>query len=96
MLPKGDVEGLNAKTRRDLGLRLPWPIKNGFLPKDLEELSKCIREDGNDGAHAGALTSEDAADLQDFTTALLERIFTEPARLKAAQNRRDERRRPKE
>jgi hypothetical protein len=95
MLPKEDVQGLNKRTRRDLGLRLPWLFDNGILPNDLRELSSCVREDGNDGAHAGTLTKEDAEDLLDFTTALFERIFTEPARLRLAKERRDKRRQPK-
>jgi Domain of unknown function (DUF4145) len=87
--PEGaDAPGLTSKVRRDLGLRLPWLFDNGFLPRELRELSHCIREDGNDGAHAGTLTMEDALDLQDFTAALLERVFTEPARLKLAEKRR--------
>jgi Domain of unknown function (DUF4145) len=92
LLPDGEVDGLSSKVRRDLGLRLPWLFKNGRLPRDLEELSRCIREDGNDGTHAGTLTREDALDLQDFTVALLERVFTEPERLKLAEERRAERR----
>src|SRR5205807_66538 len=75
MLPRQEVPGLNNKTRRDLGLRLPWLFDNGKLPTDLRGLSTAIREDGNDGAHQGTLTKEDAEDLLDFTTALLERIF---------------------
>jgi hypothetical protein len=39
-----------------------------------------------------ALTKEDALDLQDFTVALLERVFTEPERLKLAEERRAQRR----
>jgi hypothetical protein len=73
MLPKEEVAGLNNKTRRDLGLRLCWLFENGKLPNDLRELAKCVCEDGND--HAGTLTKEDAEDLQDFTTALVQRIF---------------------
>lgn len=83
---------LNAKVRRDLGLRLPWLLDNGRLPEALRELSACIREDGNDGAHAGTLKKEDAADLLDFSVALLERLYTEPKRLELAKERRDERR----
>jgi Domain of unknown function (DUF4145) len=94
MLPEEDTPGLNHRGRRDLGLRLPWLFANGFLPKELEPLSKCIREDGNDGAHAGTLTMADAQDLQDFTVALLERIFTEPERLRLAEERRNKRRAP--
>jgi hypothetical protein len=53
LLPEEDVQGLNARTRRNLGLRLPWLFDNGRLPEALRELSSCVREDGNDAAHAG-------------------------------------------
>lgn len=92
MLPQGEVEGLNHKTRRDLGLRLPWLFDNGRLPEALRELSRCIREDGNDGAHEGTLSVDDAAELLDFTQVLLERIYTEPKRLQLAEERRIQRR----
>ena len=91
-MPADDAQGPNARTRRDLGLRLPWLFQNGFLPAALKELSACIREDGNDAAHSGTLRKTDAEDLLDFTTALLERIYTEPERLRLAQQRRDSRR----
>jgi hypothetical protein len=87
-----EEEGLNRKIRRDLGLRLPWLFKTGRLPLDLEGLSHCIREDGNDGAHQGTLTIEEALDLQDFAVALLERQFTQPERLRLASERREKRR----
>lgn len=92
LLPEGEVEGLNYRTRRDLGLRLPWLFKNNLLPHELEDISTCVREDGNDGAHQGTLTIEDAEDLLDFTYLLLERIYTEPERLKLAKLRRQKRR----
>ena len=95
LLPQEDADGLNAKTRRDLGLRLPWLFNNGKLPETLKALSSCVKEDGNDGAHAGTLVKEDAEDLLDFTIALLERIFTEPKRIELARERRDARREPK-
>jgi hypothetical protein len=82
----------NNKQRRDLGLRLAWLFANSRLPKELEGLATCIREDGNDGAHVGSLSEADAADLLDFTTALLERLYTEPNRLALAEERRVERR----
>jgi Domain of unknown function (DUF4145) len=63
-----------------------------MLPPELRDLAACVREDGNDGAHQGTLTKADAEDLLDFTTELLERIYTEPRRLKIAQARRDARR----
>lgn len=92
LLPAGEVAGLNAKTRRDLGLRLPWLFEQKILPEALRELSSCIKEDGNDGAHAGTLQKEEAEDLLDFTQALLERLYTEPERLRIAKERREERR----
>jgi hypothetical protein len=94
-LPVEDVEGLNAKTRRDLGLRLLWLFANNELPASLRELSKAIREDGNDGAHQGTLTKDDAEKLLDFTVELLKRIFTEPKQLELAEQRRKQRRGPK-
>jgi len=92
MLPAEEVEGLNRKTRRDLGLRLTWLFNNGLLPKELQELSSCIKEDGNDGAHAGTLEKIDAEDLLDFTVRLLDRIYSEPERLRLAKERRVSRR----
>ncbi|HEX5459619.1 MAG TPA: DUF4145 domain-containing protein [Steroidobacteraceae bacterium] len=95
MLPDVGTEGgPNTKQRRDLGLRLPWLFENGKLPDGLRDLSHCIKEDGNDGAHAGTLTKQDAEDLLDFATALLERVYTEPERLKLAKERREQRRKP--
>ena len=92
MLPTEEAPGLNAKTRRDLGLRLPWLFENGRLPEPLRDLSSCIKEDGNDGAHAGNLKEADASDLLDFSAALLERIYSEPERLRLAKERREARR----
>jgi hypothetical protein len=63
-----------------------------LFPKELGDLSQCTREDGNDGAHAGTLTMNAALDPQDFCVALLERIFTEPERLRLAAERRAQRR----
>lgn len=90
--PPETPNGPNAKQRRDLGLRIPWLIQAGLIPADLAELSQCVREDGNDGAHAGTLEKEDAEDILDFTTALLERLVTEPKRIKRAEERRRARR----
>lgn len=92
MLPEEDSEGLNRSTRRSLGLRLVWLFDNQILPESLRELSTCIKDDGNDGAHEGLLEKEDAEDVMDFTYELLERLYTEPKRLELAQLRRRERR----
>jgi len=85
----------NPKERRDLGLRLKWLFDNKVLDGSLRELAKCVREDGNDGAHVGNLSKDDAEDILDFTTALLERLVTEPKRLEQAEARRNARRQPK-
>jgi len=94
MLPDGDENGLNAKVRRNLGLRLPWLIENQYLPEALLELTNCIKDDGNEGAHAGTLGEIDAKDLLDFSVILLERIYTEPKRLELAKIRRKQRHDP--
>jgi hypothetical protein len=65
---------------------------NHLLPESLRDLSTCVREDGNDGAHTGTLSKEDAEDLLDFTKILLERIYTEPERVRQASERRTRRR----
>lgn len=92
MLPEVETEGLTQRIRRNLGFRLPWLFDNGILPEALRELSTCIKDDGNDGAHEGTLNEEDAEDILDFTYVMLERIFTEPHRITIAKERRAGRR----
>lgn len=90
LLPANSEEP-SYKIRRDLGLRLPWLFANNRLPQDLHDLSTCIKDDGNDAAHRGNLSEAETEDLLDFTTVLLERLYTEPERIKIAQARRDSR-----
>lgn len=92
LLPNHDENGLNSKIRRSLGLRLAWLFANSKLPEALHDLSSCIKDDGNDGAHEGVLTKADTEDVCDFTHTLLERLYTEPARVRAVQDRRAARR----
>lgn len=92
LLPNEDGKEPNRTVRRSLGLRLQWMLDNHILPSSLRELSTCIKEEGNDGAHAGTLTSEEAEDLYEFTMLLLERLYTEPERLRLAEERRRARR----
>ncbi|WP_218152910.1 DUF4145 domain-containing protein [Sulfitobacter brevis] len=87
--PEGDP---NAKIRRSLGFRIDWLLKEGILPKDLEHLASCVREDANDGAHEGNLAQADAEDLHDFCYELMRRLYTEPKRLELAEERRKLRR----
>jgi len=92
LLPVEHIVGLNHRTRRDLGPRLGWLFDTGRLPEAFRELSTCIRDDGNDGAHAGTLSADDASDIEDFAFILLERLYTEPERLRLAAERRNARR----
>jgi len=92
MLPETDEDGLNQHIRRTLGKRLGWLFDTRRLPDELRDLSNAVKEDGNDGAHEGTLTKPDTEDLLDFTMRLLERLYTEPARIRLAQERRLERR----
>lgn len=91
-LPSEHRDDLNTRTRRSLGLRAEWLFDRGLLPPDLRGLADCIREDGNDGAHVGSLTEHDAEDLRDFCNELLRRLYTEPGRVQAAEERRKARR----
>lgn len=92
LLPEEFTPGLNRRTRRDLAPRLDWLFDNGKLPQQLRQLSDCIREDGNDGAHDGTLGQKDAEELMDFAEAMFERLYTEPERLRLAVERRKKRR----
>lgn len=89
LLPAMDAEITpNTTQRRELGLRLQWLFDHKFLPDDLHELAKCVKEDGNDGAHRGTLSEADAEDLLDFTVHLLERCYSLPGRVADANARR--------
>lgn len=94
LLPQLDAAegGPNRDQRKKLFDRLAWLFQTGRLPLGLQELADCVREDGNDAAHDGTLTKSDAEDIIDFSVAILERVYTEPARLANAQLRRKERR----
>jgi hypothetical protein len=82
----------NNHTRWNLKPRLAWLFANGLLPKEVDGLADCIREDANDAVHNAPIGQAEATDLLDFTVELLERIYTMPGRLKAAEERREARR----
>ena len=93
LLPAEDVEGgPNKHQRRNLAPRLAWLFENGCLPEDLKDLSDAVKANGDDGAHRGALDESEAQDIYDFAFALLDRLYSQPARLAAAALRRAQRR----
>lgn len=94
LLPKA-AAGLNPSTRRNLGARLSWLFEKKKLPENLRDLSTCIKDDGNEGAHEGTLSKADAENTFDFTFSLLERLYTEPKKLEIAKQRRKSRETPK-
>ena len=71
--------------------RLTQIFKLGLLNPDLEELSHCIRENGNDGAHDGSITKIEAEDIMDFTISYLESRYTMPQRIKLRKQARNKR-----
>lgn len=75
-----------------LKARLDFLFQEGILPGHLSRLATCVKDNGNDGAHDGNLTREDAEDILDFTERLLDRLYSEPERIKLAEARREERR----
>ncbi|WP_343502371.1 DUF4145 domain-containing protein [Alloyangia pacifica] len=93
LLPKDNEDGLNHQKRNRLHDRLEWLFSTNRLPLSLKPLAACVKDIGNDGVHDCSLEAADAADLRDFTRVLLERVFTEPARVNLAIQRREERRR---
>lgn len=93
---ESDANGPNNHTRFNLKARLIWLFENGLLSRDIEPLAEAIREDGNDAVHDHPIDEAEARDLADFTVELLEGVFTMPGRLKAASDRREARRAPKQ
>jgi len=81
------------KVRKDLKLRLEWLFDHGKLPTTLKEIAECVREDGNDAAHAvEGIDEAEARDLEDFTVVFLETLFTLPGQIEENKRRRAERR----
>ncbi len=91
-IPQEDIKGLTKHHRENMGARIGWLFDNGILPENLRELADCVRHDGNDGAHDATLTENEAIDLLEFTTQILEHFYTQPEKAKESKRRRDERR----
>lgn len=89
---KGTVHYNEKKSKKMLGGRIEWLIDIEILDKGLKDLAECITYDGNDGAHDFTLGKDEAEDLLDFTTQVLEQLYTTPQKLKIAKERREERR----
>ena len=95
MLPEqGAAGGPNGNQRRNLAPRLEWLFAANLIQPDLQDLSTAVKDYGNDGAHDGTLDDNEADDLYDFAFALLERLYTQPERIKQMRARRDERKKP--
>ena len=94
LLPDTPAEsgGPNRHQRQNLRARVEWLLEKEVLPKDLGHLVENIREDGNDAAHEGSVSKDEAEDAADFAHELLRRVYTEPERIRIAQRRRTERR----
>jgi hypothetical protein len=92
LLPPKEAEGgPNEKQRRDLGLRLKWLFENKLLNERLHDLAYCIREDGNEAAHAGSVDKDEAEEVLEFTERLLTDLITEPKKIELAKLKREER-----
>lgn len=87
-----DAEPLDKHTRRNLAPRLRWLFENAVLPSDLKSLSAAVKDNGDEGVHEGSMSQLDAEDIYDFAFALLDRLYSEPARIEAAAKRRAARR----
>ena len=70
-----------------LGRRLKRLFDNKMLAEALQELSSVVKDEGNAGAHDGTIDEATAEDLIDFTERLLAHLYTEPAKLRLAQER---------
>jgi len=92
-LPLKSSEEMDHNTKRSLGLRLTWLFDKGELPEDLRDLSTCIKDDGNDGAHEGTLSKKDAVAILEFTAILLNRLYTQKEEVRMAEERRGSRKR---
>jgi hypothetical protein len=92
IIPKEDVDDINKYIRENLKARLEWLFETSRLPNDLNNLADCIRQEGNEAAHDGTLTKEECMDLMEFTVSFLERIYTQPQKIKLAEQKRNARR----
>ena len=81
---------------KNLAKRIDWLFDIGHISERLKDLSTCIRKDGNDATHDANLGKEVVDDLYDFTTLLLEELYTTPKRIEEATYRQQNRQKSKE
>ena len=88
-----DLQGRNPpKIKKDnLARRIKLLHDEKQLTQNLKELSTNIRLDGNDAAHEANLEKDDVEAMSDFTTLLLEEIYTNPKKFEIAEKRRKKR-----
>ena len=67
-------------------------FETGRLPAGLRDLASVVKNDGNDGSHRGTVDEETAEDLVEFTERLLTQLYTEPAKVENAKQRRADQR----
>ena len=97
LLPSDDAEPqVNKQAKRMLGERLTWLFDNEKLPKRLKDLASVVKDDGNDAAHRGTVDKKSAEELVEFTERLLTELYTEPAKIKSAMDRRSTARKERE
>ena len=84
------------EAKDNLAKRIEWLLDEGHITKKLEELSTCIRNDGNDAAHEANLGKEVVEDMTIFARLLLEEIYTTPKRIELATDRQKNRGQSKE
>ena len=94
----GDVQavpGLAAKGHNAAGgtlfKRLQWLCDEKQFAPGLRDLAAVVRQDGNDGAHDGTLDKESVEDMAAFADRFLTQLYTEPARVAQAMERRGKR-----
>ena len=75
----------------NLAARLDALCEEKQFSSELQELGSAVRLDGNDAAHDGTLNEEAVEDLQEFAARFLTQLYTEPARVRAAKERRKKR-----
>ncbi len=79
---------ITSRQKNYLADRLEWLFDNNHWSGSLRDMVTCIRQDGNDGAHDGELGKDEAFDIMDFSFMVLEKIYTEPERIRISQERR--------